>query len=258
MIPFWDDAPGAWETLSLGGVTLPGLAFVSGRVARKMDTRSRAGADGATVRDRGYEPAQIEIHVKVWTAEQLEQLEQILATIHPRNVVQPTTPNQARAERDLERARQREAATRTGPFAGAVGETAGDSLGASASAGAAVGDAFAGASATAALEAQVATERARPRARATRTPLDIAHPATELLGIRRVYVTGISVPELQGGEFVTTISALEWTEAPRTAPPPAANSAGGSFADGNDAFTRHQAAQRPTAAPPSRVRGPGS
>lgn len=231
-IPFWDDAPGAWETLSLGGVTLPGLASVSGRVARKMDTRSRAGADGATVRDRGYEPAQIEIHVKVWTAEQLEQLTNVLATIHPRNVTQPTTPNQSRAERDLEHEQR---------------------LQASAGAAAGADDAFAGASAIATLEARVATERARPRPRGTRTPLDIAHPATELLGIRRVYVTGIQLPELRSGEFVTTISALEWTEAPRTAPPPAANSAGSGLADQPTAYDQHRAQRRPDAAPPARV-----
>lgn len=227
-VPFWDDAPGAWDTLSLGGVTVPGLASVSGQVARKMDTRSRAGADGATVRDRGYEPAQLEIHVKVWTAEQLAQLEDLIASIHPRGVTQPSTPSQSRAERALERERQRQRA---------LGEVNLGELDR--------------------LEAQVAAERARPRPRGTRTPLDIAHPATELLGIRRVYVTAVKLPELRGGEFITTISALEWTEAPRAAPPPATNAAGAGLDNIETEFDRARASAQASAGPPARVTSRG-
>lgn len=235
-IPFWDDAPAAWDTLSLGGLTMPGLASISGRVARKMDTRSRAGADGATVRDRGYEPAQLEIHVKVWTREQLAELEEAIRLLHPRGVTQPVaSSNLARARRDLEHERQRQTAAIA--VQGLAAENKAE---------------------IERLEARVATEESRPAPRAQRTPVDIAHPATALLGIARVYVTAISLPELRGGEFITTISAIEWTEAPRAAPPPATSSAGSTFADGSDAFSRNQARQRPTAGPPTRIQGPGS
>lgn len=249
-VPFWDDAPDAWDTLSLGGTTMPGLATVQGRVSRKMDTRSRAGADGARVRDRGYEPAHLEIHIKVWTREQLQELTEVLAALHPRNVTPPSSARERRVVRARDRAAREyaEEIHRQNVAIAVEGEAAQDKEELSR------------------LEAAVATERSnveaernRPRPRATRTPVDIAHPATDLLGIRRVYVTGIKLPELRRGEFTTTISVLEWTEAPRQAPPPANASqsnasTGSAVEDIQDAFSQSRERARPNADPPARLR----
>jgi hypothetical protein len=250
-VPFWDDAPGAWDTLSLGGQTMPGLATVQGRVGRKMDTRSRPGADGARVRDRGYEPARLEIHVKVWTPEQLRELINLLAQLHPRNVTPPSTADGSRAERRVQRAAQQVADAKAAADEGPLPSVA---------------ESISNRQEIARLEGELAEARAaaarirnQPRPRATRTPVDIAHPVTDVLGIRRVYVTGIKLPELSGGELVTTITAIEWTDAPRQAPPPSTSSVSPSegIADVEDAFSRWRAEReraRPRPDLPGRLR----
>src|SRR5690606_8064676 len=130
---------------------------------RKVDTRSPPGGDGARVRDRGYEPAQLEIELRVWTKAQLDELETALAQVHPRGA---NPPPRDRAQREL---------------AGLLQATA--------------------VNATLATDPgfQQRLVRARSAAEAERrtndplsrrTPVDVVHPALSLLGIRSVYVTG--------------------------------------------------------------------
>jgi len=55
----------------------------------------------------------------------------------------------------------------------------------------------------------------------TRTPLDIYHPATQLVGVRQVYVTKIGNPTPGSGSetglLTMAIEAIEWFPAPRPA-----------------------------------------
>jgi hypothetical protein len=90
--PFWEEQPETWDTLHIAGQRVPGVAHVTGTAARKIDTRSAAGADGARVRDRGYEPAALDVQIRIWTEEQLEELEQILEPLHPRQRGTERTP----------------------------------------------------------------------------------------------------------------------------------------------------------------------
>jgi hypothetical protein len=91
-VPFWDDNPDAWNTLYLGGRAVPGLCTVTGRAGRKIEPRSAPGADGASIRDQGYEPAPIEVEIRVWTSAQLEELEELLERVHPRQRGRERTP----------------------------------------------------------------------------------------------------------------------------------------------------------------------
>jgi len=232
-VPFWDEAPEAWDTLSLGGLTLPGVATVSGQAGRKMDTRSRPGADGARVRDRGYEPARLQIQIKTWTKDQLAELEAAIAELHPRRVTQPSTHAEQRAERAYQRERQRQAESGKAPTRADKTQLQ-------------------------RLKRAALAARDAPRPRGRRTPVDIAHPATAIMGIRRVYVTGVKVPELHEGVFKTTLTAIEWTPSPRTAPSPSTASAssasgGAGGADMQTAFEQDRSKARPAADPPSRV-----
>lgn len=243
--PFWETTPGPWDVLVLGGNTLPGITTVSGRAGRKMDVRSPPGGDGARVRDRGYEPAQLEARNRVWTAEQLEALQRILDEIHPRRIV-ASTRTAAQAAASLRSAQTAVAAFQEQQTALQVNPTlAGDQtfvenrdrLGREAAA------------ATRRSEAdRVASER---RPETTRTPVDAAHPALAMLAIRSVYVTGISVPVLEDGAMVTTISLLEWTPVPPPAPRPATGSGGLEALE--TAIDQEREALTPTATPPGRL-----
>ncbi len=229
--PWWEEAPDPWDVLKLGGRTVPGITEITGRAGRKIDIRSPPGGDGARVRDRGYEPAQLEARVRVWTKAQLEELHELLAEIHPRRIsAGPSSAALARANRDL----------RNLQLALAVNGEIGNDQG------------FIDQLTVASRRQRELQQRSSAQRRSPRTPVDAAHPALSMLGIRSVYVTGVSLPKLERGELVTTINLVEWTQVPPPAPRPANTSRG---LDGiTDAFSEHRASRAPTATPPSRLR----
>ncbi len=232
-VPFWEETPEAWDTLYLGGRAVPGIASVTGRAARKMDTRSPPNADGARVRDRGYEPAQVEVEVRVHTAGQLEALETFLEEIQPRRIPPATRSGSSSAQR------QRDA------LAADIGLNPN------------AADQQSVRTRLADLERRADAERAaaaQPQPRGQRTPYDVVHPGLALLGIRKAYVTAATIPEIRGGELVTRISLLEWTETPTPAPRPTTAAQGGGIAGMQTAFDQHRAARLPTADPPARLR----
>lgn len=226
--PFWEDTPDPWDVLVLGGLTVPGITTVTGRASRKMDTRSGPGSDGARVRDKGYEPAQVEARNRIWRADQLAALTTLLATINPRIVRAPQRSTSA-ARRELT-ARERELAQN--PEAGNV---------------------FAFRERLRQLTAEVARLEAQPLPRPTRTPYDVVHPQLSLLGIRSVYVVGVTIPELQNGELVTTISMVEWTDVPAPAPRPSTASEG--IEGLETAFEQSRSTNEPQPTPPGRIVG---
>jgi len=74
--PNWIESPQQWDTVTLQGVDLPGIAKVTGKLGRKIDVNSPPGADGATLRDKGYDPARISVTLRMWTPEQFNSWEQ--------------------------------------------------------------------------------------------------------------------------------------------------------------------------------------
>lgn len=231
--PFWETTPDPWDTLVLGGHTLPGLTSVSGRAGRKMDVRPVPGGDGARVRDRGYEPAQLEARNRVWTDEQLEALQTILEALHPRRVNNATgaTRGSARTQRELSESIQRAALEPT-----LLTED----------------KEFRDRHTVLQRRAEEQQRRAAAGAAApSRTPVDAVHPSLSMLGIRSVYVTGVSVPVIERGEMVTTISLIEWTAVPAPAPRPANGSQG--LESIETSFDRQRDSLEPTATPPSRL-----
>lgn len=83
--PFWEDVPDAWDTITIAGSAMPGLALVTGSgIGRQIDVKRSPGRDGARLRDRGYENAEFEIEIRVWEAGQLEDLQRRLEELHPK------------------------------------------------------------------------------------------------------------------------------------------------------------------------------
>jgi hypothetical protein len=95
--PFWDNTEGAfsqyfaqiadasaWDTAILGGRRLPGLVKVEGEPGRNIDVNTTPGSDGATIIDKGYAVAKPTIKVTIWTPQQWDDLQAILAIIAPK------------------------------------------------------------------------------------------------------------------------------------------------------------------------------
>lgn len=82
--PFTD--PDAWDTLTIGGVTFTGQHEWSGDVLkRKLDHRHAPGRDGARVRDKGYDLAELELSLKCTEAQHWADLTALVALLFPRS-----------------------------------------------------------------------------------------------------------------------------------------------------------------------------
>ena len=91
--PFWEEHPEAWEQILLGAHPLPGLAQTIKVIrSQKLDVKSAPGASGATITYQGYEPAQVEITLRLWTRAQWEALQARLPELEPKAGQKPPTP----------------------------------------------------------------------------------------------------------------------------------------------------------------------
>lgn len=86
MIPSPFDAPDAWDTLDLGGVVFTGAFKFSGTaLKRKLDRRHAPGRDGARVRDKGYDIAELTLTLRCVEPEHWGELEALVALLFPRS-----------------------------------------------------------------------------------------------------------------------------------------------------------------------------
>ena len=83
-VEYWEGDEYEWDTCQLGDIILPGHASVSVSVSRKLDVKSAPGSDGATITDKGYDPARITIKLVMWLAGHKDQLKKALVYLHPR------------------------------------------------------------------------------------------------------------------------------------------------------------------------------
>ncbi len=97
LIPFWinSEDPLLWDTVELGNIKFPGLAVVTGSgLRRKVDVKKPKGSDGASLRDEGYQPAEIGIELLIYNRFFWEQLQNVMSLINPRKkggIRQPLT-----------------------------------------------------------------------------------------------------------------------------------------------------------------------
>ncbi len=101
-------------------------------------------------------------------------------------------------------------------------------------------------------------EQLQPRRGSTaRQPLQVAHPSLAAIGISQVYVESISAPELSSGILKTTITCVEWTEAPPASRANTTTTTPASNEGGPTAFENHEnqvrSRNRPPAGPPAPV-----
>lgn len=74
-----------WDACYLGSYRLPGIATVDVSLGRKLDVKSAPGSDGATITDKGYEPAKVKIRCVMWTEQHKWDLTTILTALHPKH-----------------------------------------------------------------------------------------------------------------------------------------------------------------------------
>lgn len=93
-LPFWDEANGdtSWDTLALEGQVLPGVWRIEGECEYEYDKKKTTGKDGANVRDKGYQPADITLHGEITTRAQWRDMQEVLRTLHPRKKGGPKNP----------------------------------------------------------------------------------------------------------------------------------------------------------------------
>jgi hypothetical protein len=84
-IPSPFDAPDVWDTLVIGGLTFSGaFEFTGDLLTRKLDRRHSAGRDGARIRDRGYDLAEITLALRLWETRHFEELDALVRLLFPR------------------------------------------------------------------------------------------------------------------------------------------------------------------------------
>lgn len=91
-LPWVGDSDLLWDTLIIAGEVWPGLPTVESEPSRAIDVQKKRGDDGANLVDQGYEPAKVKITIRIWLKDQWQELQRLLATVHPRKKGGVRTP----------------------------------------------------------------------------------------------------------------------------------------------------------------------
>ena len=184
-IPFWGESPEVWDSVSLGGVEIPGLCRVAGTGMRLRKKSSRAaGNDGASVSMLGLDVVSFSIEVKLWTQAHLEAFQEIIRLAKPRKKAVKKTETKTetvvvgRDEYSVMKIVDgypqltREGVDKTETRTKTVSKTVGYDL----------------------------------------VPLSVSHPALELFGISECVVESVSLPvERSPGLWTSTIQCTEFS-----------------------------------------------
>lgn len=80
------DNADVWDTLNIGGCGFGGAFEFSGdALKRRLDRRHASGRDGAHIRDRGYDIAELTLTLKLWESGHWSDLEALVALLFPRS-----------------------------------------------------------------------------------------------------------------------------------------------------------------------------
>jgi hypothetical protein len=79
--PHWNDGSDdslLWEIITLGGEDLPGIPTVDVSLSRQFDSAKPKGASGATPKDLGEEPAEINVKLHITQQWQIDRLDELV------------------------------------------------------------------------------------------------------------------------------------------------------------------------------------
>jgi hypothetical protein len=221
---FWEDSPDLWDSLYLGESPLPGIARVNATHGRKLDSKSAPGSNGARIVDKGYQPAKVEIVLRMWRREQLEAWQRLAPTLtYRREPPRSASRSGTQTKEQLEQARRVEL-VRASVEAINVTELA---------ASGATAEDLARKQTAWDAQRQAPTRSARARS-LERHDFAISHPALDTLQIHRVYIEEVSTPNPTGtpGVYEVKIKALESKAPSRASSRSVGSTTAGSFAAG--------------------------
>jgi hypothetical protein len=72
-----------WNTATINNVRVPGIVEVTGTLSRKDDTADVPGQDGVTMTVLGYAPAQFNMQITMWTAQQAAEYQALMLRFMP-------------------------------------------------------------------------------------------------------------------------------------------------------------------------------
>lgn len=232
------DRRGPWDVVYLAGRAMPGVAEVSVQQGRKIDDRGSPGRNGARLIDKGSEAAKVTIRLRVWTPEQLAELQRSMPSLNYREERRRVTRVLGVEETPTVEEIVRAARSSTSPqYRRAQSGSSGAEVGV--------------------IRAPTRTETQTTR---SRQPLAISHPNVVLAGITYVYVEKVNVEGPKDGVLEVRLDCLEFNPdvqrpSSSTAPRPRANT-NADFATGRttafDAPSSSQPAATTPATPPSR------
>jgi len=151
-------APNPWDTVKLGDMWLPGVCKVRAEPTHVYEQRKIQGHDGAALVMRGYLPGPIEVECLMWTEPQWEHFQEWLGRYWRMPLKQSPTAERAAAAN--------------------------------------VTDVTTTAAVDVVVDVDPKKASTLAKAKLTRErALDIVHPALQPLGIQRVVLTGLSLPE---------------------------------------------------------------
>lgn len=150
---FWS----SHDRLYLAGRECPGRAKLTGTKTHKLDKKDALGQDGATTTHTGYEPAEIDILLVLWTQDDLDSWARMVPALQPKTSKRTPQP--------------------TGKLlAGIPGGLTGEDQ-----------FVFNGSGALLLGSSSSAPPRDGPN------PVDINHPALRIMGIKSIYIASIGV-----------------------------------------------------------------
>ncbi len=80
-VPFWGEAPDAYDTVVLAGVALPGIATVKGHIEQRVKRKTLKGSHGQTFTFQGWGAAEIAISLALWTKEHWTSFDDLVSRI---------------------------------------------------------------------------------------------------------------------------------------------------------------------------------
>ena len=83
-IPYWFDAPTVWDTVVLGGVSMPGVAEVEVDRELEIDEKKPKGTHKATPTVQGVKSATVKIHITINTSDEWTALQAAIVTLEPK------------------------------------------------------------------------------------------------------------------------------------------------------------------------------
>lgn len=176
--PFWGSDPAAYEHVRFAkNIILPGICKISGRgFEQRLQRDKPAGTHGHSVKQLGIHPCKVQIEVRMWTPEHLQDFERLIPLLLAQKYKTEVRAEAVYTERRADLFADE--TTNRSTLLGSFGFTPAASLNRPGT--------------DTATQTRTVTVAAGPQA------VDVYHPMLALFKIRSVHIASVSIPEPTG------------------------------------------------------------